>query len=103
MQVPEKVAGSPFYSRRNDATDLSGAVGDSAGGGVVFLDHRDGQSESFRGARQKNIFQPVRVVGTRLSANEMKLTVLPSPLTEGATLLPSAAGGAVPVACWREG
>ena len=33
---------------------------------------------------------------TRLSAKEMKLTVLPSPLMEGATLLPSAGGGADP-------
>jgi hypothetical protein len=47
---------------------------------------------------RKTSSSPFVSFGTRLSAKEMKLTVLPSPLTEGATLLPSAGGGVVPVA-----
>src|SRR5579862_1477810 len=35
---------------------------------------------------------------TRLSANEIKLTVAPSPLIAGAMLLPSAGGGVAPPA-----
>lgn len=35
---------------------------------------------------------------TRLSADEIKLTVAPSPLIAGATLLPSAGGGVAPPA-----
>src|ERR1700728_31019 len=47
---------------------------------------------------RKTSSSPFVSFGTRLSAKEMKLTVLPSPLTEGATLLPSAGAGVVPVA-----